>query len=959
MGTISNLGGTLQATDKIDGGAGNDRLDLAMSTAWTGFTTGSVKSVETLKLTSDAGTTLAFNAVAISGLKNLSLESTVGLPVTFTNLPTGLESISIKGVKSGTVSTAYGATAAEATGTTDAITLALDTVGTSTTTRTTVNVASIETLNIDQAGSNFVTLEGANVTKISVKGAGTIDIGGTTPIPVGVTEFDGSAAAGKITAVLSTNGFALKSVKAGSGDDTISVRTQDLTANAVLAGGAGADTLKLSGTAASRVVEYQMTGFETLEVSSLTGAATLALGKTSDLSKVVLAGSTTGSNTAALTLASAGSAALAINTTGVGVAGGTFESDHSGATTLTIGAGATAAVNGMAVPFTLSKTSGLTIAAGAYTTLSGAITAAEATSLSATVASGKDSAGTEQTVFSSLVTAAKATSATIEATGSINGLRLVLPEAKSVTIANGATTGTVSLSTHTASNSKLETLTLTSSEALTLKTENSGSTTTELLNKLTTLNIIAGKGTTTIHDEGTAVAALSAVSTVNLSGAGSTSAVTLGALGSNSNGYGLTITSTGLKGGMTVGDISMTPGRDLSIALAGSTGDVTVGKIGLVADPIANGAGKVTVTGPGLTDSVVKIAGGTEKVIVASGDVSINLSGSKQAFVGFDSATSGTAGHIYGDNVNINVSGTASQSKVGEVTAKSSVTLGLDGLNGNTQAINTNSATTTFSVDVNAGVGVDTITVNATTANVTTVTMTGDLGGGPADVVTVNGTGAKVNSINIGALQNYDAATITGSAIATTITGGSGKDVIKGGGGANVLTGGAGADIFWFDRGHSSSSAVNRIEDFSRAAGDMIVYSGATLAKPTSTTASEYTSTASSVTTTVAGTGTEASLVATFTGSGAASLTLGQMVANIAALTAYSAEGQYAFFTFNSTPHLFIHGLTDATSLAIALPGISLPTTSATSGLIDDNETAASLNSFVAAGFTGLWSFGG
>jgi hypothetical protein len=945
VGTISNLGGTLQATDKIDGGAGNDRLELAMSTAWTGFTTGSVKDVETLNLTTDAGTTLPFNAVAITGLKNLSLESTVGQPVTFTNLPTGLESISIKGVKSGTVDTAYAATAAEVSGTTNAITLGLDTVGTSTSTRTTVNVGSIETLNIDQAGSNFVTVTGP-ATKLSVKGAGTIDIGS---VPTTVTEFDGSAATGKITAVLNTAATALKSVKAGSSDDTISVRVQDLTANAVLAGGAGADTLKLSGNQA-RTVEYQMTGFETLEVSSLTQATTLALGKTSDLSKVVLAGGAAGSNTAALALASAGSAALDINTTGVGVTGGTFTSDHSGATTLTIGAGTTVAPNAMAIPFTLSKTSALTVATQPFTNTTSAITAAEATSLNLTVASGKDAAGTEQTLFTSRVSAAKATSATISGEGNISSLELSLPAAKTLSITNGGTPVTaLKVSSYTGSNSSLETLTLTSGSNLNVRATNAAFTGDQEFNKLTTLTIAANKGTTTItNNAGTGASALEAVSTVNLSGAGTNSAVTLGDLGKNDNGYGLTITSTGLKGGMTVGDISMTPGRDLSIALAGSTGNVTVGEIGA---STTNQAGKVTVTGPGLTDSIVKIAGAnTAKDILASGDVSINLSGSKQAFVGFDSA--GTAGHIYGDNVNINVSGTASQSKVGEVTAKSSVTLALDGLHANTQVINTNASTTTFNVAVTAGVGEDNITVNATTAAATSVTMSGDLGGGPADVVTVNGTGAKVNSINISALQNYDAATITGSAIATTITGGSGKDVIFGLGGKNELTGGAGADVFYFNRGDSTASTVNTITDFTKAQGDTIVYGGANITAPALTSGNSKE--ANNVITTVD----KDSVVASFSGSGASALTLGQKLAAIRALEAYATEGHYAFFTHDGIPHLFIYADTSANDIAIALPGMALPANEATAAIIG-SATADTANTEVATGFqTGLHGFG-
>jgi len=44
---------TMDVTDKIAGGAGDDTFNVAMSTAWSGFTTGTVADVETIALTNN------------------------------------------------------------------------------------------------------------------------------------------------------------------------------------------------------------------------------------------------------------------------------------------------------------------------------------------------------------------------------------------------------------------------------------------------------------------------------------------------------------------------------------------------------------------------------------------------------------------------------------------------------------------------------------------------------------------------------------------------------------------------------------------------------------------------------------------------------------------------------------------------------------------------------------------
>jgi len=140
---------TLSATDKIDGGAGNDTLNIDLGAANSAFTTGSVTGVENVAVTNSSENTLAFNALGYTGVTSYTF-NLANSPVTVTNLGTGVTTINLNNqgktagaTASTTFSTAYASGAAELTGTTDAITLNLNAVGASATKLASISNTSI------------------------------------------------------------------------------------------------------------------------------------------------------------------------------------------------------------------------------------------------------------------------------------------------------------------------------------------------------------------------------------------------------------------------------------------------------------------------------------------------------------------------------------------------------------------------------------------------------------------------------------------------------------------------------------------------------------------------------------------------------------------------------------------------------------------------------------------------
>jgi len=278
---------TLNATDKIDGGAGADKLNLTIGTAFTGFTTGSVANVETISLTNAGETSRDFDASGVTGATTYELDGT-NAGFTLTDLSAGVATINLASQKSGALTTAF------ATGVTapTAVALGLNTVGATST--VTATLGGYTEANVTVTGANKVTFAGS-LTDIVMSGTGSATVGG---VPTTLETIDASGVAGAVvvttTAVTTAN--SLTSVKTGSGNDTITASGADLSVTATISGGAGTDSLAYDSSAA-RTVAYNMSGVETLTIGTVSGALVMSGRNTTDLANVSTTSTTAGTVT--------------------------------------------------------------------------------------------------------------------------------------------------------------------------------------------------------------------------------------------------------------------------------------------------------------------------------------------------------------------------------------------------------------------------------------------------------------------------------------------------------------------------------------------------------------------------------------------------------------------------------------------------------------------------------------
>lgn len=177
--------GTLQVSDKIDGAAGTDTINISMKQAFTGFTTGSMTNVETVNLTNNSTAALSFDATGVTGVTKYALTNNVsGVNNTLSDVAS-LADVEVSGTAgTSTLAVGYTATSTVATGTqTDVQNLKVTNVGTIDTDATsatnakymTVDIDKVETLAITTAGtSNSLDLSASADTKtITVAGEGT------------------------------------------------------------------------------------------------------------------------------------------------------------------------------------------------------------------------------------------------------------------------------------------------------------------------------------------------------------------------------------------------------------------------------------------------------------------------------------------------------------------------------------------------------------------------------------------------------------------------------------------------------------------------------------------------------------------------------------------------------------------------------------------------------------------
>lgn len=282
--TDSNNNGTVQASDSIDGGSGNDTLKLfsfGVAGAQTALPV-TVKNVETINFVAATNNT-AINTAAMTGVTTVKLEQADAYSgVVTTGAAQGLA------LNTATQMAAALTWNASATDTAASLTLA----GFNDNAQgLTITGAATKTLNIaSTTATNTVSLAApATVTKVAVTGDKTLDLTGAA-LAATIVTLDASAATGSVKATLLatgatvTGGAAADTIQAnlavnktvinlGAGDDTLKLGAiASISADSTYAGGEGTDTVQFTdGSKLTTVNGKQFTGFETLSTGTGTG----------------------------------------------------------------------------------------------------------------------------------------------------------------------------------------------------------------------------------------------------------------------------------------------------------------------------------------------------------------------------------------------------------------------------------------------------------------------------------------------------------------------------------------------------------------------------------------------------------------------------------------------------------------------------------------------------------------
>ncbi len=933
---------TLNATDVIDGLEGADTLKVDMKSNFSGFTTGSVKNVETVELSNATSIVRSFDATGVTGATKYVLDSAKGINLVDLD-STGL-TVAVDGAQSNT-SIAF-ATGVTLTGTTDAMTLELNGVGAAKTdsaaqVNPSITLGSIEEVTVStNTAASFVDLSTVSALKtLTIKGdqALTVSDVGTT-----LTSVDGSAATGALTLGLSVagTGGTVTSVTTGTGDDVVTIDAKDLQANAVVSGGAGTDTLKLADTAAAgSTLQLTQTGFEALQITGVATGQTLTMSasNSTDLSTVQLDANSVANG--AVALVNTGSSNYTVNVAGGAHADQDLSIDTTGTVTANVEATAaqataavktTGATTTSASDVTASNAATAVFTVGQYMTQSADFIANKATSVTLNVDSGKNTATTpaELTVFSGDLDAATAASVVVNADGKLDGAEINAVKATSAVINTGTTASTADLIVTAATDLQL-----------TAKGD---------FTALAAASDLAKVQSATLATDGALIVdtALSDLAVMNLSGSNTKSSFdnNAKAVGSATMDHTMIVTATGLKAGFTLdGAIASAQavsidssavtgtqaigtsivGSDVTLTSSGAVGAVTYGTV----DAKTDASGTLAINAVGNTNNLVV---GTVGATTQHKTVSIDASGILGTV---------TVGAIKSDGaVTVNAAnslkavaiGDATANGTDDITAVTGVTLtaGLDDLDLDI-GIENSATSSAFTGVVTGSIAADTFDFDINNDAKSSVTLSGDLGL-DTDAISVDATAVTTNSnavtIDISGLTNYDAAALTGGAGVNTIKGGAGVDTIIGDAAADTFTGGAGADIFTFAADDSvAGTALDVITDFNTASASDVIKLAATATVLAAET--DGTTATSDVDTSAGG-------VVTFA---AADNTYALKVAAIQADTELDAAASVAIFEDGGNTYLYSAGaLTgDTDDQIIQLTGVTALTAIAGTGTTD------------------------
>lgn len=675
--TVSSLSSekTLGNGDRLDGGEGEDTLDVAMEGNFTGFSgDGGMSNVEQVELENEGSIARTFNASGIEGAEQYTLDAS-GSGINLADLPDAEASVAINEQSSGTATLGFDSDSPVVDGEEDELDVALDSVGTPDDPDTdkdeeeavTLTADHIETLNLEAAeeSENVVSMGSDDAEQLTAGGEGSLKV---NQVSAATESIDASQLGGDADLALD-NATDIEQVATGAGDDTIRVADvgDDLTTNAEINGGEGSDQLNVAG---DGTVQYGMSNVETVNVGEVGGGDQLKFSakNTSGLERVEASANMTGT----ASFSSMGGNDLNMDVLGENGNGAELNSDHTGATTVDVKASEEADEDNQEVNDTdiqASKSGAVNLNVGEYAVYDGTIDAKDANSVEGQIDGQLDGAQIDAT---------SAQSGVFTTTGD---------EDASVGLNAGDMTD----------------LRVTSSEGFDLTGGNTD------LGALEALTVETG-GHFNGGDD------LDSVSEVNLSGTG---AATLGNLGSDDQDYPLNITAEGLGGdddneGLTAGTTDVGAGQSISVNAAEVLGQVTLDDATVAQDGDGNETGSIDINVDGTNGDVTLGKLQAEDVTVeAAGALGDNITYND----GMDA--SGGADDGYDD---IQGGGNA------DIVASNSVTL-----NGSELAENSADIVGTeddFSATLIGGLEDDEYAVQWASDEMETATLDGDLGEG-------------------------------------------------------------------------------------------------------------------------------------------------------------------------------------------------------------------------------------
>ena len=819
---------TLTDVDRIDGSGGNDILKATLGAAGT-TTPAAITNVETIRVT---GSTAAANnvldvkyATGLTLLEFNDVTTTAGATHTIQGITSPSIPLKVANATSSNTTLNFTHAAAGLTGSADTVSLTLDSVGTSTTKVAAVQVdtAGIEGLNVTSTGSgNYLSslATAGDVKTLTITGAAALTVTTLTGADSSLVAIDASAATGAVN--IDTSFASNIKVTGGSANDTF-VFGANLDVNDTVDGGAGTNTVSVSGSVATNVT---LTNIQTL---ALTGGADQDLSQT---------------NLAAITTVSANPGA-----------GATTDLTNAtpGKHTLSYTGSAANAAMTYALKSTLNTTTdSLTVNVGSAAsdgTDRGDFTANDIETLTINSAS--------KTVTTANTLGVSATSATSVKLGGAAALTIDSTNfASEVIVDASAMTGVLTIGSEATTDQTI--IGGSANDAITFASAD--------LNTSDSIDGGAGNDTVTIATNGANTVTYGRVSMVNVENLVATFNIDDGGDGADAHSIDLRNAAvTTVKASLSGDGAAGTNNDTVTISnIQASTTKVTVdladedyaGTITLDSDRNTSGNLVLTgVAGTNLDSATIATTGDwqsfaikqTESASTAAhtltfsaetGLTSLSVDATEQAMTFSSISASKLAGlTITGDNaVTVtalsqataalaNVDASASSAAItitaSTRTAAATVTTGsgndaieltLGTEAGNTINAGTNSTVTSSSTG-------DTLNLNGTATGLTVV----DLSSTTDQITTVNGVANAATQIGFehvsasGTSVAGGTFSITGSSGINVITGGAGNDTIDGGAGNDTITGGGGVDVLTGGTGNdsfvvSATAAANGID---------------------------------------------------------------------------------------------------------------------------------------------------